>query len=98
MIEQVMCSWIPKRRVEPTELWYGIAKVPNGSLRYATDAESIQRAIQRRLPTRMRVPIVVMEGEPLHWPRLFGPPNEVAHVRENLGLIATHMWEPIRLH
>jgi hypothetical protein len=97
MIEQVMCSWIPKRRMQPAELWYGIAKVPSGTLRDARDAESIQRAIQQRLPIRMRVPIVIMDGEPSETPKLFGPHDVVTHVRENLGLIATHMWEPLRL-
>jgi hypothetical protein len=96
MIDQVMCDWIPKRRMQPTELWYGIAKVPSGALPDARDAEAVQHALRTKL--RIRVPIVVMEGEPLDVPRLFGPHDEVAHVRENMGVIATHMWEPIRLH
>jgi hypothetical protein len=95
MIEHVTYDVIPKRRWPPPEPWYLIAKVPAGALTGMNDPEAIRRDVRRKL--RVRIPIVVMEGEPSDGPRLFGPPDEVANVRENLSAIATHGWAPLGL-
>jgi len=71
-----------------------LLKAPKGTFHAPWDAARAVEALKMQLPSeKLHLDIVVMDGEPLANPKLFGPSAATAYIRSILANIAVPTWE-----
>lgn len=76
-----------------------VVKVRKGTVRGNWDAQRVINALRKSLPIeKIGVEVVVMDGEPIEEPGLFGTsPHSEAHVRSILAKVAVFRWSLTKL-